>query len=377
MTEIALSDNYTLTVIHTINGCENSLSVFVPVDIRYPEVVLPDSATLSCNIGSVIIQPVRISQGLQYNYSWYDRNGDLPDTQILPGISVNNEGLLYLQVIDNTNGCASVDSVVVVRLAEIVGAEVQIVDTCPDDPSGAIAITMISGGTSPYTIRLSRGSEVWTDTSAFNSLAAGAYLLTISDSQGCSWDTSLVIGTLPSVTIDLGVDITVNLGESVQLNAVITAPPGITYSLAWSPDTWLSCNDCPDPVSTPLEDISYTLTATDSNGCRTRDAIFIEVNDKVRIEWPNIISTNEDGVNDKFTIYTDEGVKKIKLIRIYDRWGNLVFENYDLPPNDPGYGWDGIFLGQPVNPGVFAFYAIAELVNGGEKLVKGDITVIR
>ena len=135
---------------------------------------------------------------------------------------------------------------------------------------------------------------------------------------------------------------------------------------------WLS-----RPCIDTLEDISYTLTATDSNGCRTRDAIFIEVNDKVRIEWPNIISTNEDGVNDKFTIYTDEGVKKIKLIRIYDRWGNLVFENYDFPPNDPGYGWDGIFLGQPVNPGVFAFYAIAELVNGGEKLVKGDVTVIR
>jgi gliding motility-associated-like protein len=80
--------------------------------------------------------------------------------------------------------------------------------------------------------------------------------------------------------------------------------------------------------------------------------------------------------NDQFTLFGNPAAESVALLRIYDRWGALIFEKTEFELNEPNLGWDGTYKGQPLD-GVFAFYAIVRFVDQVEVLYEGDITVIR
>jgi gliding motility-associated-like protein len=92
---------------------------------------------------------------------------------------------------------------------------------------------------------------------------------------------------------------------------------------------------------------------------------------------PNVFSPNGDGKNDWVTVFANDRIKKVVYLEIFDRWGNNVFKATNFLPNDPLLGWDGTFRGLPMNPAVFAYVAVVELVNGDQIPFKGDITLLR
>jgi hypothetical protein len=49
----------------------------------------------------------------------------------------------------------------------------------------------------------------------------------------------------------------------------------------------------------------------------------------------------------------------------------------DFLPNDETFGWDGRFDAKDLNPGVFAYRLIVQIKNGQQRLIHGDITLIR
>ena len=107
------------------------------------------------------------------------------------------------------------------------------------------------------------------------------------------------------------------------------------------------------------------------------DEITIFVNDKKPIFVPNAISPNGDGYNDGFTLYGGVAARKINLLRVYSRWGSLIFEAQDIDLNQPKLGWDGTFEGKICNPGVYVFYAEVSFVDNKTKIFKGDINLLR
>ena len=93
---------------------------------------------------------------------------------------------------------------------------------------------------------------------------------------------------------------------------------------------------------------------------------------------PNIFSPDHDGINDQFYIMADAGkVSGIKWFRIYDRWGGAVMEKENGLPNDPAFGWDGTKGNQLLNPGVFIWQAQITYANGVEKILSGDVMLVR
>jgi gliding motility-associated-like protein len=81
---------------------------------------------------------------------------------------------------------------------------------------------------------------------------------------------------------------------------------------------------------------------------------------------PNVFSPNDDGSND---IFKPRGTEPFEYeLRIYDRWGNLVFESKELAK-----GWDGTFKGAPMNSAVFVYYVLS----AGEVISKGNVTLLR
>jgi gliding motility-associated-like protein len=91
---------------------------------------------------------------------------------------------------------------------------------------------------------------------------------------------------------------------------------------------------------------------------------------------PNIFSPNGDGINDQFTISGRFNLIKIASLKIYDRWGNQLFERLDMTPGDLDDGWDGNFKGEPMQPGVYVFVAELDYEDISET-VSGSITLVR
>ena len=89
------------------------------------------------------------------------------------------------------------------------------------------------------------------------------------------------------------------------------------------------------------------------------------------------IVDNDDIVNDALVIYDHANVRRIKTFRIFDRWGSMVFEQLDFPPNDAAYGWDGKRQNRSLPSGVYVYYAEIEFTDGETLIKKGDVTLMR
>ena len=67
----------------------------------------------------------------------------------------------------------------------------------------------------------------------------------------------------------------------------------------------------------------------------------------------------------------------IRKLQIFSRWGNLVFERTNFPPNDPSLGWDGRLDGKVLNSAVFVWLAELELPDGQLVQLTGDVMLMR
>lgn len=96
---------------------------------------------------------------------------------------------------------------------------------------------------------------------------------------------------------------------------------------------------------------------------------------------PNAFTPNSDGVDDFFTIYGSDEIARIQSLQIFNRWGQLVFEKSNFPPNVDHEGWNGTYLKKNDNhdfgPQVFVYQAKIEYTDGSTETVSGDITLIR
>jgi gliding motility-associated-like protein len=177
----------------------------------------------------------------------------------------------------------------------------------------------------------------------------------------------------PIPTIDAGHDQSMILGSNVQINTTGTNIQ--TYS--WSPSEGLSCIDCANPVASPTKDMTYVVTVTSDFGCTATDDVAIRVRcDGSQIWLPNTFTPNADGQNDRFYPH-GKGIETIARFRIYDRWGELLFDRTNMPVNDKSLGWDGTFKGQFLKPDVYVWIMDATCTNGEHMQTKGDISLVR
>jgi gliding motility-associated-like protein len=115
------------------------------------------------------------------------------------------------------------------------------------------------------------------------------------------------------------------------------------------------------------------------DGCKAEDRILVRVDNEPNIYIPNAFSPgDENGDNDIVYIFAkDTQVRQIKSFSIFDRWGEMVFQDYNFQPNDPAHGWNGRLRGELLNPAVFVYVAEIELIDGRLLLYKGDVTLVK
>jgi len=128
----------------------------------------------------------------------------------------------------------------------------------------------------------------------------------------------------------------------------------------------------------PLTSTRYNLTVISDVGCEERAPLLLRVDREIDIYIPNIFSPDGDGDNDVFMIFANtDQVRIIKEFQVYSRWGEQVLYLKDFLPNDPQFGWDGNHRGDALNPAVFVWYVVVELIDGREVLLEGDVTLTR
>lgn len=162
-----------------------------------------------------------------------------------------------------------------------------------------------------------------------------------------------------TIDVDAGNDVSVPAGTSLNLSGSTSAP---IYS--WSPDFAVSDPNILNPIVSPGETTTFTLTAQE-NGCTRSDYVTISIDQDLFI--PNTFSPNQDQVNDSWII---EGIEKYpdNLVSIYTRWGQRVFQTtaYSSIKN-----WDG----EEHLEGVY--YYVIELNDGSGIELKGTLTLLR
>jgi gliding motility-associated-like protein len=187
-------------------------------------------------------------------------------------------------------------------------------------------------------------------------LFAGTYDAVVRDSRGCLITAQATVTEPPPVFVDAGEDQTIDLGYTANIEALIT-PLFHPVTISWTPSETLDCNDCPDPAALPTGTTTYYITVVDDDNCSAVDSVTINVILNRPIYIPNAFSPNNDGVNDFFTVYGGLAARSVRRLKIFARWGNLVFEGYDIPLNHEPSGWDGTFKGKEMDPAVFAWFA--------------------
>ncbi len=109
------------------------------------------------------------------------------------------------------------------------------------------------------------------------------------------------------------------------------------------------------PIASPKQTITYTCVASNNGSCFARDQITIHVMcNGANLFVPNTFTPNNDGVNDRF-FPRGKGVFNIKSMRLFNRWGQVVYERNSFLPNVEGDGWDGTFKGMPLASDVYVY----------------------
>ena len=357
-------------------GCTSSAQLTVVADTIPPFADAgPDQVAAPCDATQVQLNASGSTAGVAFVPHWSrSENGAIVFDTMAWVIPATAPGLYIFSNTNSINGCTASDSVWVDWAPPIVAMATVEPVSCNGASDGTIRVEHLAGGTAP--IEYSIDNQLFSANNIFGGLGPGIYPAIVRDASGCQWDTILSIGQpAPFSVVLTASDTLLELGQYVYLKAV-TAPPGLVpVSISWSPANAGLLPDVLQQQNMPEETTEFEVEITDGQGCKASDRVLVEVAN-YQFYAPNAFSTGAPG-NDRFTLYTGPGIREIKLLQVYDRWGELLFENRRFAPNDPAAGWDGRFRSSWVAPGVFLWYAELEGKDGRVLHRTGDVTVVR
>jgi gliding motility-associated-like protein len=131
------------------------------------------------------------------------------------------------------------------------------------------------------------------------------------------------------------------------------------------------------PLATVRKDICYNVTATNAYSCSATDTICIKVFcESGQLFIPNAFTPDGDGRNDILMV-RGKGIKTVKSFRVFNRWGQVVFERNNFPPNDKTFGWNGLINGNPASPDVYVYTCEVVCENDVPYTYKGNVAILK
>ena len=233
----------------------------------------------------------------------------------------------------------------------------------------AILRGSVSGNAGPVSYLWSPATGVKDSTKAVTTASPAVttrYTLKVTDLTGCGFTATddVLVSVQPPVRAFAGNDTNAVKGQPHQL----MGSGGVQY--LWSPTAPLNNPAIQNPLATLYADTKFTLIVRDVAGCVGFDTVFIKVYDGPQYYVPNVFSPNGDGLNDVFRPIP-VGMVNTQWFRVYNRWGELVFET-----NQWLKGWDGTYKGKKQPIDVYVWVVKGTDKNGKPIDGKGTVTLI-
>lgn len=248
----------------------------------------------------------------------------------------------------------------------------------------------VTGGNEPYIFMLDNGAPV-SDPESFDIINPGIHTLIVTDANGCvdRIDFDIIPAVEPSLDINGALSIlNIETGEytysttAQNIGDVIWLADGevICQGLDCNPVTFLG-NDYDDQLE-------LTVQIIFNEDCFLETSVRVDIEEVYDYYIPNIISpghSNQD--NSSWRMYVSSSDIIVNSVKIYDRWGNLVHDEFLGLGGDFSkageimLNWDGTWSnrsnrGDEVVAGVFV-YLIELQINGSRVIETGSITVVR
>jgi gliding motility-associated-like protein len=368
---------YYLQLIDTLNGCENTDSVFVESLLNIPSSQALEDITLFCGETETNLNVTILSNTDNLEITWTTSNGNIISGTTTQNPLVDQPGTYTVSIQNLISGCIVTDDLNVVintNIPQLINANIYD-ETCFEANDGLISIVNISGGEPPFTYNLNGNP---TDNSGqFQNLSPGFYNILLTDSNGCTLEDNFIIN--PGINLELNLPEIIEIleGNTGIIQAIVNVPIDSLEYIQWAPPEFLSCDTCLTTTIEAVDDQTFQLTIIDNNGCLAIAVINIIVLPKVKIYIPNAFSPNFDGYNDYFTLFANDQVEEILEMSIFDRWGEHVFKKENFQPNEPIIGWNGRFKGEDMNSAVFVYIFKVKLKDGATRVFSGDVTLMK
>jgi len=289
-------------------------------------------------------------------------------------------GGVYTVTITDGNQCELIESVEIFQPEPLDATFTPDPITCFGGRDGGFMV-QTQGGTAPYTYSLD-GTDNFTSNNTFIGLESGEYDIFVRDANGCTLFETAALDDPPQFLVNTNPN---NAFEEISYGDTVTIwanSENATGTVKWEwfsdgGDSTFQCrSNCAGIFIFPKTTTYYTLVGTDEAGCESSDRVQIRVRKDNRVYVPTGFSPDFDGVNDLLHVHGTEGIR-VTMFRVYDRWGELLYENADFMVNDRELGWDGSFRGDPMPTGIYVWYAEVEYPDGMTETFKGSTTLIR
>ena len=229
--------------------------------------------------------------------------------------------------------------------------------------------TYIGSSTLQYQWSFGNGNSSNAQNPVYQYAVAGNYQIRLAVvAADCPADTSSFSKIITIVAPPAGKQITISAIIN-QATTLQTVNQGNAY--LWLPADNLNSNTIAQPLFTGNADKKYLVSITNDAGCTTIDTVDVKVYKAAGIWVPKAFSPNNDGVNDRLYPFLI-GIKELRYFRVWNRWGQLVYESKtDLP------GWNGIYNNklQPID--AYVWEAIGITQNNETIKAKGTVNLLQ
>jgi len=296
-----------------------------------------------------------------YTFLWSNGTA-LSSDEDLTGLAAGS----YTVTATDASGC-TVDSSVTVGEPTPLTASLGALPASCEVANNGKDTAYASGGTPGY-------NYVWNTVPQTVGLLAenlhpGTYSVTVTDAHNCAFvDSNVVIG-LPVFAVHASASAEMIRGYTALVSVSLDTFGSFNYE--WSPLIDAVDPYSPNTVVMPDSTTTFTVMVTNTEtGCQNSDTVVITVTPNPYVHVPNAFSPNGDGMNDMFHPIPGDGVK-IKSFRVFDRWGESVFNDDWFP------GWDGRFKGKASPLGIYTYYCEFTIPDGTLKVKQGTVLLLR
>lgn len=349
-------------------GCQ---SVFDTLDVIIKPSPTSDFTSVSaCVNDDVMFTDASTPAGTIVNWTWTFGDLSLPSFSPSPSHDYSSCGSKnVVLVVTSINGCidSNLQSVPVYCIPE---ANYTATGVCLNDGTLFTNITTVDGSTvaeSSWNFGDGTTSILTNPPHSFPSAGSFPVILMVESAQGCrdtiTQTVSIVPGPVAAFTAN---DATADISQNITFQDQSTAAVSWAWNFGDSSDG--STLQYPNHAYTTGGIYDVCLVATDNSGCT--DTLCQKEIVSTNPAGPSGFSPNGDGQNDVFFLFG--GPFKALEFRIYNNWGELVFET-----TKQSIGWDGKYKGIDQAIGVYVYTVVGITEDDKEYTLTGDVTLLR